>query len=636
MSRMFRQAARSPAIASGRGRTARPVRRQRPSGGRVMTSRTGCATCAAARPPTHASAELDSRRDSSPERRKTGYNLSDCDTRFVPSIRGSSCGMLAAFKLRSPLEKHRIDAISDFCRRADANAIENMVAALSDRSAEVRILACEGLGRLGAVSAIEEIERLVTDPDPHGPKIRRQNVALQLNAHRVRAAAAAALATMPDGKGLPVLGRIASSTDRDARLEAVQALSRVPDEESATALADVLADNDPKVVKAAFDGLVGFGHLSVCACARAMTAAKWWQRSNAAKILSAIGWQPDNDRQRAQYLVLQNRIPDAVSLGRWAIEPLRLSLEDPNLWLNAAAALLELGDNAGIVLLQREVNDLRAQKTEEAVAKRLQVFQALEGTETQQAASLQVDIINQLHRDGKLDQHELVERLRLQGPGSVPLLVGLLGNGALGVDKEICGALLEFGLPGRPALIEVLEGRRYAACSEYVYKRLLEIDTETVKKHLQTVIRGSYGWDDFRWAARELSTRFGNDEVSSLFRDAFQCAKDFAKKRICVQALLNLGLSDGVTALLNLCLERDQAAEAVQELRHLLNESADRIADPVLQALADMRDPTGAKSFADREADQYGEHTVYYPAGYGVIDCSLVRSLAKKELRRRR
>jgi HEAT repeat protein len=106
--------------------------------------------------------------------------------------------MLTTIKLRSPLEKHRIEGIRELRGKTDSKSIQAMISALYDHSTEVQVLACEGLGQVGALAAITNLASLLRHPDdPQHPK---HNIA-----YSVREAAAAALANMSDGQGLPIL-----------------------------------------------------------------------------------------------------------------------------------------------------------------------------------------------------------------------------------------------------------------------------------------------------------------------------------------------------------------------------------------------------------------------------------------------
>ena len=492
--------------------------------------------------------------------------------------------MLTKIKIRSPLKRHRIEAIMELRGRTDSRSIQAMVSALSDHSTEVQVLACEALGQIGALSAISELASLLHKPDdPRNPKGSVE--------YSAREAAAAALASMPDGKGLSMLHGTMSSPSRggvrDARLAAVRALCKVPDSRSAAALVDALGEEeDAEVSQAALNGLVAFGQLSVPNCIKAMTEAKWWRRSNAARVLLALGWEPSDDHQRALYWVLLDRIPEALTLGPSAVDPLALTLENPNLAAGAAAGLLRLGDDRGFAGLQDRVKylDEQRRKDKQTTALRTKIVALLEGIERSDATDLFIRVCRTLNEDGELDGPALVERLRLRGICSIRQLIGLLRctdqsyyHKPLGIDREICAALRLLGPDGTAALVNELSTGKLSDSTKALTEAcaaLLEVEREAVKKYVMKCLKAS----DYlkRWAAVELSAKFRDDDVEPAILHAFYESKDHITQILCVQTLLNLGCGDGVTALIEVCKDPERSKSALGALEHVLSNLSTR------------------------------------------------------------
>ena len=198
--------------------------------------------------------------------------------------------------LKSPYPSVRVQTVHQLSSRPNPRRLKPLIALLTDTDAGVRQAAAEALGKLGDPRAVQPLIAALTDT----------------NARVV----ARALGELGDRRAVQPL--IALLTDTHAgvgvRQEAAEALGKLGDPRAVQPLAAALTDTDMRVCNAA------------------------------ARMLGELGWQPENDRQRATLAITLGRWDEAVRFGPAAVEPLITALASGWNPRAAAQALGKLGD----------------------------------------------------------------------------------------------------------------------------------------------------------------------------------------------------------------------------------------------------------------------------------------------------
>lgn len=177
-------------------------------------------------------------------------------------------------------------------------SVEPLVAALNDWMLADR--AAKGLGRIGDVRAVQPLVDL-----------------LELNSR----------------------GSLSGT-----RPNAIEALGELGDVRANSVLLAALSSHEREQAKGALQKLGQRHSATVDALADALGSADIETREGAAEVLEAIGWQPRNDAQRANFAVALQRWDDAALLGVVSREPLLVSLNhtQPAVRLAAATTLVSI------------------------------------------------------------------------------------------------------------------------------------------------------------------------------------------------------------------------------------------------------------------------------------------------------
>ncbi|MCE5337213.1 MAG: HEAT repeat domain-containing protein [Methanomicrobiaceae archaeon] len=136
---------------------------------------------------------------------------------------------------------------------------------------------------------------------------------------RIRSESARTLGKIHDERAIPALiGAVKDPAEMDVRIRAVEALGEIGDDRARPALVEAL--NDP--------------HHQV--------------RMEAAWALGRLGWIPQSDLERAEYLIAREQWNELVRMGRAAIPPLirALEVEYSGVRTGASEALRQLGQPA--------------------------------------------------------------------------------------------------------------------------------------------------------------------------------------------------------------------------------------------------------------------------------------------------
>ncbi len=132
---------------------------------------------------------------------------------------------------------------------------------------------------------------------------------------RIRSESARTLGKIRDARAIPPLIRATGDPQMDVRVRAVEALGELGDDRAKAPLIEALHDPYHRV------------------------------RMEAAWALDRLGWIPQNDLQRAEYLIAREQWNDLVQMGRAAIPPLIRALEIgySGVRTGASEALRQLG-----------------------------------------------------------------------------------------------------------------------------------------------------------------------------------------------------------------------------------------------------------------------------------------------------
>lgn len=107
------------------------------------------------------------------------------------------------------------------------------------------------------------------------------------------------------------------------------------------------------------------------------------------------------------------------------------------------------------------------------------------------------------------------------------------------------------------------------------------------------------------------------------------------KRGVFLDALANLGDARAIAPLLKLASDREIAAIVIRALSSIVERVAQRIPEPDLRRLADLRDPIQTNYEPVTREFPGGSSTEYEPTGHYSVDSRRLRELALSELKRR-
>ena len=299
--------------------------------------------------------------------------------------------LVAELRSRRPVARARAALL--LSRPGIPAVADRLVPLLADPDADVRLVACAGLARIGTPRAAEVlIQGLVTRTLPPERIIERLGapwavetilytlrfgpgpVPVELagvqpsgRAVALQASLARALGVARDPRGdVALAGLLRESTEEEVRISAARSLGRVGDAACVPALVAALDPAESWGVRAqdakslgALGAVEALAPLEACLSDRA-----WWVRANAARALRELG-EPglavlrravDHQDRYAADRAREQLALHAVAVERAAeaLESLEHSLSDRAWWVraNAARALRDLG-GPGIEALQR-------------------------------------------------------------------------------------------------------------------------------------------------------------------------------------------------------------------------------------------------------------------------------------------
>jgi len=265
-----------------------------------------------------------------------------------------------------------------------ARALEPLTYALKDENVNVRIYATEALGKVGDARSVEPLIQAFVKKDEYldvrkyaaealvsigQPAVDPLIQALKDEKASVRVLTAVDLGRIGDSKGVDPLIQALQDKDWQVRKEAAWALGNIGDpravEPLTCALKDArsLMDQDKEVRLEASNALIKIGVKVGRPAVSLIQAFKYGQsdkvlkygfsdlRKKAEAILEESGWVPQDDTEKAYFLIAKKAWKLLVELGEPAVEPLVQALKYEDLRTEAIRVLGEIGHAKAIETL---------------------------------------------------------------------------------------------------------------------------------------------------------------------------------------------------------------------------------------------------------------------------------------------
>ncbi|PKL61945.1 MAG: PBS lyase [Methanomicrobiales archaeon HGW-Methanomicrobiales-2] len=275
-----------------------------------------------------------------------------------------------------------------------APAVDLLMARFCDPDAEVQAGVAESLACLGA-PAVPPLIRLLGEEAHQGSAgdtlVRIGEAAVEpliraLNEETLRPAAAGVLVRI----GRPAAGALISALGLPDAWQAAAEVLTTMGEPSLDALVEALGNDDPGIRQRAGGVLVNLGDLAIAPligalghpddCIRleaidtltrtgrpavadltvALLDERYRVRLGAAEVLGRVGWAPETEGETVRYLIAKEQWASVAEIGPGAVEPLILTLNDPDsaIQMGAARALGMIGAPA----VTRLIYELRTEQ----------------------------------------------------------------------------------------------------------------------------------------------------------------------------------------------------------------------------------------------------------------------------------
>ncbi len=165
-----------------------------------------------------------------------------------------------------------------------------------------------------------------------------------------------ALVKIGDARAVEPLTKALRDGSIEVRYSAAEALGEIGDERAVEPLIEALGEGNSSAARAL--GKIG-DERAVEPLIGALSNDNWMGRQVAAGALDKLGWVPEDDGQRAVYLIAGEDWKSLVELGEPAVEPLITALGN-DYWKvcqSAAYALGEIGDERAVEPLIKALSD---------------------------------------------------------------------------------------------------------------------------------------------------------------------------------------------------------------------------------------------------------------------------------------
>ncbi|MEX2720691.1 MAG: HEAT repeat domain-containing protein, partial [Candidatus Wukongarchaeota archaeon] len=254
-------------------------------------------------------------------------------------------GLIKALKYKRDQDVRRYAALT-LGEIGDAKAVEPLIQALKEENKGIRWNAVGALDKLGwkpeddiekalYLIAKEEWDKLVRLGEPAVEPLIQ---ALKDKDINVRRGAAETLGKIGDARAVEPLTQSLKDGDKDVRRNSTRALGKIG-EPAVEPLMMALKDKDVDVRKRAAETLGEIGDArAVEPLTQALKDEDGDVRWNAVGALDKLGWKPEDDIEKALYLIAKEEWDKLVRLGEPAVEPLIQALKDKDINVRRGAA----------------------------------------------------------------------------------------------------------------------------------------------------------------------------------------------------------------------------------------------------------------------------------------------------------
>ncbi len=222
-------------------------------------------------------------------------------------------------------------------------ALDGLIAALHDSPALVRLFVVRNLGKIADERSVHTLVRVLADDDDA----------------RIRAAAAESLGYMGAVHAVEPLLDALHDRDEKVRMAATRSLGYIGDVRAAEPLIQQLEYGDYYVCSVVTEALKNIGAPAAKLLAAALTDGNREFSGRVAEALDAVGWEPADDTERANYLIAKGRWNELDRIGPAALAPLARAMHDPDMEVRMGAinAIVKIGGDAVVDLLIDALRD---------------------------------------------------------------------------------------------------------------------------------------------------------------------------------------------------------------------------------------------------------------------------------------
>jgi len=260
---------------------------------------------------------------------------------------------------KSPDDKLRKSAAYSLGRMSDRNSMGELLTALKDTSAHVRMRAAEALGEMGDGRALEPLLNAASDVSRH-----------------VRCAALASIGRLGIKSAMPSLVKAASDKSMEVRISAVKAVGALGEPGAYPVLIRCIRERQPALTRAAAEAM---GYIPdvrcldvLCSLLESTDQECVWRAAYSIYLLTKSGLIPIEGGRAATLIQKAMRSKDghvlracALALGvignQNAVGPLIALLRDPRDYVRSAAAVAlgRIGDRRALRPLRLAMRDGR-------------------------------------------------------------------------------------------------------------------------------------------------------------------------------------------------------------------------------------------------------------------------------------
>jgi len=223
----------------------------------------------------------------------------------------------------------------------DVKAVGALIETTDDESRYVQAMAIIALGKIGGDEAFGRLKAMLFNDSHHldlivkalielGESILDELVpAFEIENERVPMAFIRILEGIGSNKAISILHQYLSDERISIRARIIKALGQIESSKSIDVLIKGLEDIEPEVQRLAAQALGKLKDKRVVEpLVKALLANYKWVRSDAAKSLEVLGWQPSNSEENIWYIYAKQEWKKLVALGESATEMILRAMDD--------------------------------------------------------------------------------------------------------------------------------------------------------------------------------------------------------------------------------------------------------------------------------------------------------------------